>query len=170
MASFYLKIMSKETRLFWTLTISTIAWIILMRPFTPTNIVEFEFAKTMEHAQLIISSWGAEGVAKAQLSIYLDFVFLILYSWAISLGCKVVIGSIRFDWLRKIGEYLSSIIWFAGSCDLVENVAMLITLSGMNEFSVAAAYYFAMFKFAIVLVCLLFIIVTPVVKIVANRK
>ena len=162
--------MSKETRLFWILTISTIAWIILMRPFTPGNIVEFEFAKTMDHAQLIISNWGAEGVAKAQMSIYLDFIFLILYSWTISLGCKVVIASTSFDWLRKMGEYLSMIIWFAGSCDLVENFAMLITLSGMNEFSVAAAYYFAMFKFAIVLVCLLFIIITPIIKLVVKRK
>jgi hypothetical protein len=162
--------MSNETRLFWILTISTIVWIILMRPFTPTNIVEFEFAKTVDHAQLIISNWGAEGVTKAQLSIYLDFVFLVLYSWAISLGCKVVVVSHYLGWLKKTGEYLSTIIWFAGSCDLMENVAMLITLSGMNEFSVTAAYYFAMVKFAIVLVCLLFIIITPVMKVMAKRR
>jgi len=162
--------MSKETRLFWILTISTIAWIILMRPFTPTNIVEFEFAKTVDHAQFIISNWGSEGVAKAQLSIYLDFVFLVLYSWAISLGCKVVIGSLHLGWMKKTGEYLSTIIWLAGSCDLVENVAMLITLSDMNESSVTAVYYFAMFKFAIVLVCLLFIVTTPLIKIVVAKK
>lgn len=162
--------MSKQTKLFWIVASGAIVWMFVMRPFTPGNIVQFEFAKSVEQAQNIINDWGAAGVATARISIYLDFVFLILYSWAISLGCKVVIESNTPGWLKRAGEYLSTIIWFAGSCDLIENFAMLFTLSEINEFSVSAAYYFALFKFVIVLVCLLFIIATPILKMIFIQK
>lgn len=148
----------------------TVAWMIFMRPFTPPNIIQFEFANTVEKAQSIMDEWGTSGVAAARLSIYLDFVFLILYSWSISLGCKVVIASMPTIGWKKAGEYLSTTIWFAGSCDLIENFAMLFTLSNMNEFSVSAAYYFAMFKFAVVIVCLLFIITSPVIKLLLGQR
>ncbi len=148
----------------------TVAWMIFMRPFTPPNIIQFEFAKTVEQAQSIMDDWGTGGVAAARLSIYLDFVFLILYSWSVSLGCKAVIASMPAIWWKKAGEYLSTVSWFAGSCDLIENFAMLFTLSNMNEFSVSVAYYFAMFKFTIVFVCLLFIITSPAIRLLFRQR
>ncbi len=149
--------MNKQVKLFWIVTLATIGWMILMRPFSPTNIVQFELAKTVDSAQLIIDAWGSEGVSKAQWSIYLDFVFLFLYAWAIALGCKVSTTFSANDNLIKAGAFFSRIIWFAGSCDLIENLAMLFTLSDMNELTVSMAFYFAIIKFIIVLVALLLI-------------
>jgi len=152
--------MGKQAKLFWIVTLVTIGWIILMRPFTPVNIVQFELAKTVDSAQQIIDAWGEEGVTKARMSIYLDFVFIFLYAWAINLGCKVSTAFSDNERLIKAGTFFSTVIWFAGSCDLIENVAMLFTLSGMNELTVTMAFYFAIFKFSIVVLALLLIFIS----------
>jgi hypothetical protein len=149
--------MGKQAKFFWIVTLVTIGWIILMRPFTPANIVQFELAKTVESARQIIDAWGEEGVSKARMSIYLDFVFIFLYAWAISLGCKVSTIFSANEKLMVVGTFFSQVIWFAGSCDLIENFAMLFTLSDINELTVSMAFYFAIIKFTIVVLALLLI-------------
>lgn len=155
--------MDKQVKLFWIVTVATLGWMILMRPFTPANIVQFELAKTVESAKQIIDAWGVGGISKARLSIYLDFVFLFLYAWSISLGCHVVTTFSANDPIIKAGVFFSRIIWFAASCDLIENLAMLFTLSAMNELTVSMAFYFAIIKFAIVLLALLLILLAMLV-------
>jgi hypothetical protein len=149
--------MGKRAKLFWIVTLITIGWILLMRPFSPSNIVQFELAKTVDSAQQIINDWGVEGSSEARLSIYLDFVFIFLYSSAISLGCKVSTAFSDNDKLNMAGTFFSRVIWFAGSCDLIENFAMLFTLSSLNELTVMMAFYFAIIKFIIVVLTLLLI-------------
>lgn len=149
--------MGKPAKLFFIITIATIGWIILMRPFSPANIVQFELAKTVESAQHIITEWGTEGVSKARISIYLDFVFIFLYTWTIDLGCKVSAAFSANEKLMVAGAFFSRAIWFAGSCDLIENFAMLFTLSSINELTVSVAFYFGIIKFTIVVLALLLI-------------
>jgi len=149
--------MGKQAKLFFIVTIATIGWIILMRPFSPANIVQFELAKTVESAQHIITEWGTEGVSKARVSIYLDFIFIFLYAWAIGLGCKVSSAFSANEKLMVAGTFFSRVIWFASSCDLIENFAMLFTLTEMNELTVLMAFYFAVIKFIVVLLALLLI-------------
>ncbi len=152
--------MGKQAKLFWMVTLATVGWIILMRPFSPTNIVQFELAKTVESAQRIIDAWGDDGVSKAQMSIYLDFVFIFLYARAIDLGCKVSTAFSASEKLMMAGTFFSRVVWFAGSCDLIENFAMLFTLSGINELTVSMAFYFAIIKFTIVVLALLLIFIS----------
>ena len=149
----------KQTKLFWIVTAATIGWIIFMRPHTPKNIVQFEFAKSVESAGNIITTWGDVGVVKATTSIYLDFVFIILYSTAIMLGCKVSSEYSKRELLIKSGSLLSIFIWLAGLCDVIENIAMLKTLEAISQTTTSIAFYFAAIKFCIVGVCLLFMIV-----------
>jgi hypothetical protein len=152
--------MGKQAKLFWIVLIATIGWIILMRPFSPANIVQFELAKTVESAQRMITDWGTEGVSKAQVSIYLDFVFIFLYAWAIGLGSKVSAAFSANEKLMIAGTFFSRTIWFAGSCDLIENFAMLFTLSGVNALTVSMAFYFAIVKFTIVVLALILIFIS----------
>lgn len=160
--------MGKQEKLFLIVTIATIGWIILMRPFSPANIVQFELAKKVESAQHIITEWGTEGVSKAQVSIYLDFIFIFLYAWAIGLGCKVSSAFSDNEKLMMAGTFFSRIIWFAGSCDLIENFAMLFTLTEMNELTVSMAFYFAVIKFIVVLLALLLIFFAMAVGVFIN--
>jgi hypothetical protein len=152
--------MGKQAKLFWIVTAATLGWIILMRPFSPANIVQFELAKTVDSAQRIMDAWGEEGISKARVSIYLDFVFIFLYAWAIGLGAKVSTAFSSNDKLMMAGAFFTRVIWFAGSCDLIENLAMLFTLSSMNELTTSMAFYFAIVKFTIVVMALLLIFIS----------
>jgi len=104
-----------------------------------------------------MEAWGEEGISKARMSIYLDFVFIFLYAWAISLGCRVSTTFSANEKLIVVGTFFSQVIWFAGSCDLIENFAMLYTLSDINDLTLSMAFYFAIIKFTIVVLALVLI-------------
>lgn len=152
----YLSKVKRQT-LFWLVTAATIGWMLIMRPVTPPNIIEFEFARTPEKVVKIFIDWGGGGVEKAKMSILLDFVFLVLYSWAISLGCKVVAGFSQTAIISKIGLQLSWIIWIAGACDIIENVSLLLVMRNLNAILLEIAFWTAGIKFTIVIIVLLFI-------------
>jgi hypothetical protein len=142
-----------------------IVWTIVMRLFSPANIVEFEFAGSVQKATEIIELWGDKGVSLAKTSTYLDFVFLIVYSAAISLGCLVASSFSKLQILIKTAKPLSRIVWVAGICDAIENMAMLKTLQEINQTSISIAYYFAAIKFTIVFIGLLFILISYIARI-----
>ena len=154
----YLSKVKKRTQFFWLVTAATIGWMLIMRPVTPTNIIEFEFARTPERAVKIFIDWGGSGVEKAKMSILLDFVFLVLYSWAISLGCKVAADFSQTAIISKIGLRLSRIIWIAGACDIIENVSLLLVMRNLDAMLLELAFWTAGIKFSIVIVALLFIV------------
>ncbi len=151
--------MKKQTRLFWIVTAATIGWMLVMRPVTPINIIEFEFARTPEKVLKIFMDWGGSGVEKAKMSILLDFVFLVLYSWAISLGCKVAADFSQTAIISKVGLQLSRIIWIAGACDIIENISLLLVMRNLNATLLELAFWTAGIKFTIVIATLLFIII-----------
>lgn len=129
-----------------------------MRAYTPDNIVQFELAHTVDSAGKIIAGWGERGIASARESIYLDFVFLILYSWAIGLGCRVAGEFSGIQLFKGSSLFFMRAAWFAGTCDLIENFSMLFSLSHLNQFSVSMSFYFAVIKFLIVAIALIFIL------------
>lgn len=129
-----------------------------MRPFTPGNIVEFEFARTTESAIRILTLWSTEGKSMARLSLTLDFVFLVLYSWTISLGCLLAADFSKAVILKSMGNKLSKIAWIAGLCDLTENVCLLLVIHQMNRPLLEISFWMAAIKFTGVAIALLFII------------
>lgn len=150
--------MNKQAKIFWFAAACTVLWMWFMRAYTPSNIIQFELAQTIDRANEIISAWSDAGVAKARVGIYLDFVFLILYSWSIGAGCSVSAAFSDIGLFKNASMFFTRAVWFAGCCDLLENLAMLFTLSEMNELTVSMAYYFAIIKFLIVIIALLFIL------------
>jgi len=141
----------------------TLGWMIFMgmsvKPFNSKQIVAFELAKTPEAATDIIKEWkDLDIMANAKKSIYLDFVFLVLYSFSLSLGCLVLAKFEGNFFLIQLGSWLSKLMVVAGFSDVIENLAMLRTLSGMmTAQTTALAYWFAVIKFSIVIMSLLFI-------------
>ena len=144
--------------------VCTIVWMMLMgsaiKPLNSKQIVAFELAKTAEAAAKISKEWEEKDlIPNAKKSIYLDFVFLILYSVSIGIGCIVLSAFTGNSFLVRIGLMLSKIVPFAGLFDVVENLAMLKTLSGeITMLTVAIAFWFAILKFLIVILSLLFVI------------
>lgn len=151
--------MQLQIKFFRIAVLAAISWTIVMRLFSPSNIVQFELAGTITAATEIISAWGAEGIAMARTSTYLDFIYIIFYVAAIALGCRASAGYSRSSRVEKVGNVLSIFTLVAGACDVVENIAMLKSLHEVTQTSVSMAYYFAFTKFTILFSALLFILI-----------
>ena len=154
-------------RLFWILLILNLAFIAWFRmfldPLTTKEIVRFEIAKTLPVAQGIITAWSTPDNTLLQTaldSIYLDYIFIVLYTAGLSVGCMFLSELTQHTVLKRAGTFLPVLIVVAGVCDVIENVAMTRTLRGeLNEFNVIVAYDMAVTKFSIVILSLLFMCV-----------
>lgn len=141
----------------------TIGWIIFMRyetqPFTSEEIVKFEFAGTPERATAILNEWNnQQWLPLAKHSIYLDFIFIFLYTSSLALGCLTfpsLTGKINLmNWGMRLYRYSL----YAGLADFLENLCLLKILYGAPEkFFPAAAWGFAFVKFSIIVLVLLFL-------------
>ncbi len=117
------------------------------------NIVDFELAGTLRLAQDILQMWGAEGQIYAALSLGLDYLFLLLYGSAISLGCVLVAQFWRdkAPWLATIGSWLAWGLLVAALLDAIENAALIRLLLGGQEMWLApVARWCALVKFGLV--------------------
>jgi len=146
----YLVSMKRQTALFWIAAIITVVWMFLMRPFTPPNIVAFEFARTVANTIQILGQWGLNGMENARISILLDFIFLALYSYTLSMGCKVVVSFVNHPRMKKAGQQFARIIWVAGGCDLIENICLLTVLQKINAWPMELSFWMAGIKFTII--------------------
>jgi hypothetical protein len=155
---------SRLRQLFWFFFLLTIAYMIWVRsylhPLSSDEIVQFEIAKTTTKAQAIIDSWKLTGKFDAGVkSTYFAYIFMLLYTLAIALGCRFVSACTHNDIMIKGGKGFAWLIVLATISDLIENIALSHTLHGpISQWNVTVAYNLARIKFSIVLVCLLFIL------------
>src|SRR5258708_1657 len=151
-------------QLFWLFLPLTIGYMIWVRnylsPLSSDEIVQFEIAKTVGKAQSIIDNWKVTGKYEQGLkSTYLAYVFMVLYTLAIALGCRFISLCTGNEIMIKGGKGFAWLIGVATLCDLVENISLSRTLHGtMSQWDVSLAYNLARVKFSIVIVCLLFIL------------
>lgn len=155
---------SRLRQLFWFFLLLTIAYMIWVRnylaPLSSGEIVQFEIAKTVRNAQDIIQQWKQDGKYDHGIqSTYLAWLFMILYTTAIALGCRFLSACTGNEILTKGGSAFAWLIIVATICDLFENIALSRTLHGhISQFNVSLAYDLARIKFSIVIVCLLFML------------
>jgi len=154
--------MSTHTKNFLLALVATVIWFFVMRPFTPPNIVAFELAGNVATTQEIISSWGPEQVERVKTSIYLDFGFILVYCSAFMFACRAAANYSGVQFFINTVQQLTWIVWIAGLCDAIENIAMLRTLSEISQTSVSIAFYFATIKFGILLIALIFVLISLV--------
>ncbi len=149
---------------FYLLVISIIA----MRNFdsfltnatTPNGIVSFELAKTLERSQEILNSWTGTAKIFAGLSIGFDFLFILIYSIFIALLVHKLNERLwRGKPFYRVGELLIWSMFIAAIFDTVENVSLIKLLIGnLKQYWVSIAYYFAIMKFVLIIVSILYII------------
>lgn len=149
---------------------ATVIWFFIMRPFTPPNIVAFELAGSVATAQDIISNWSQEQIDKVKTGIFLDFGFILAYCSAFMFACRAASHFSGVQFFIKIGQQLALIVWIAGLCDAIENVALLKTLTEATQSSVSIAFYFATIKFGILLITLIFVMISLVAGIFTKTK
>jgi hypothetical protein len=143
-------------QLFWLFSLLTIAYMIWVRtylsPLSSDELVQFEIAKTVDKAQAIIREWKNSGKYDLGVrSTYFAYIFMLLYTVAIALGCRFFSALTGNEILIKGGKGFSWLIVAAMACDLVENIAL-------SQWNVTLAYDLARVKFSIVIVCILFML------------
>ena len=127
---------------------------------SPFGIVSLELAGTPAQAQRIYDAWGETGRQVARFNIQIDFLYLVAYGIALSLGCAVA----RLWWqprsalLARAGAALTWLMPAAAGSDAVENMMMWNAMGDTTQaLWPALARVFAIAKFAILGVGLLYI-------------
>lgn len=130
-----------------------------LRPLTSGEIVKFELAKEVPVADSIVQEWTANGkFEKAVQSIYLDFLFIILYTSGLSVACVLLSRLTHHEILIRTGYFFSYLLVAAGICDVIENVSMLRSLNGsFKTWNVVLTYDMAATKFSLVILSILFL-------------
>jgi hypothetical protein len=141
-----------------------IAWVIFMRyetrPFSSEEIVRFEFAGTPEKVKMILADWNAKNwIPLAKNAIYLDFIFIFLYTATLALAClsfPSLTGKIN---IMNWGMRFYRLSWYAGLADFLENLCLLELIYGeQSAFFSRAAWLLAFIKFLMIALVLLFLI------------
>jgi hypothetical protein len=141
----------------------TIAWVWFMRyevkPFSSEEIVRFEFAGTPENVSNILNEWSQKDwIPLAKHSIYLDFIFIFLYTASLALGCLTIPALTGKINLMNWGMRLYRFSLYAGLADFLENLCLLEILYGEERtFFSGAAWLLALIKFVIIGFVLLFL-------------
>jgi hypothetical protein len=151
-------------QLFWLFSLLTIAYMIWVRtylsPLSSDELVQFEIAKTVDKAQAIVQEWKISGKYELGVqSTYFAYLFMLLYTFAIALGCRFLSALTGNEILIKGGKGFAWLIVAATACDLVENIALSRTIRGhISQWNVTLAYDLARVKFSILIVCILFML------------
>ena len=110
----------------------------LVTPAAPYGIISFELARDEAQAIAVLASWEAPARLRAAFSLGLDFLFIPIYTAALTLTC---LWAARFRRERRRFPYSLVVIgmpgillaWAqmgAGLMDVVENIALLRMLLG----------------------------------------
>jgi hypothetical protein len=135
----------------------------------PLGIVSLELASTTTEVKSILKAWETEAmISTAKNNILLDFLFIPLYSLIFYTLC----GSISVRTRRivaKMGVVLAFGAVIAGLFDVFENILMLLSLNDhYNYLTVLLTAFFAVTKFILLGLALLYVI--PVGIVVIIRK
>lgn len=143
------------------LLLITAGWFILMlamtSPLDPGNILKFEFIGTAEKAKLFLNNLKELGhLELITLSIYLDFIFALLYGAMFYYASAWVCGKLPKGHQLNRFQLLSSLTVIAVAFDMLENVSMLqLIRSEPTDFYAKAAFFFAGLKFLLLAMVLL---------------
>jgi hypothetical protein len=149
---------------FWFLLLINTAFIFtiksFLQPLQTGEIIRFETTKTVSNAIAIIDNWVAEGkFDKAVLSIWLDYIFILLYVAGLMVSVVFISEATHHPLLVRSGRFFRWLIPAAGICDVLENIFMMQSLRGnVSTINVMLSYDMAVTKFSILIVSLLFIV------------
>jgi len=151
------------------LSITVLINIIVMRNFDAplkneiceSGIISFELAKDLDKTVKILDSWDANAKINASLSLGFDFLFLLIYSSFIALLIYNINNRLwKNNSFHKFGNLLIVLIFIAAFFDIIENIALIKLLLGdLEQIWSSIAYYFAVIKFAIVLICIIYLLI-----------
>jgi hypothetical protein len=121
----------------------------------PLGIVSLQLAGDLQTSVSIVESWGPQPRIHAAFQTGVDFLYLIVYSLCLGLGCVLVADALyrKYAALAFLCIYLSWMLLVAGLLDSVENWALIRLIQGSKcELWPLLARWCAVPKFIIVFV------------------
>lgn len=126
------------------------------------GIVGFELAGSHEEAARIMADWGQRGQRAARASLWLDFVYLVLYSVFIALAALATRDLFHRQGvgrLASVGNFAAAAALGAGLFDAIEDVNLLIVLDhDGGDGAARAAAVCATLKFVLIAVAILYVL------------
>ncbi len=144
----------------------------LITDLSPNGIVSFELAKEIDISLAIINSWDETARTAAGMSMGFDFIFLIIYSLAIAELIQVLNNKLwKSSSFHTIGRIFLKAIFLAAIFDIIENIALIQLLLGdIDELWSNTAYYFALSKFILIVICFTYIVINASIFLVKKIK
>ncbi len=106
---------------------------------TPKGILDLEFANTVTKTTIVTTAWAqgpVDNTRAAKINTYLDFIFLVFYASFLFFTCKKIARNSKGAFI-KAGMLIAKGALFAGFLDILENIGMLLTLSGHSSGTIA---------------------------------
>jgi hypothetical protein len=144
----------------------------LGRLVVPYGILDFEFAWTSEQVQVIFAAWGPGGILLQLNGVYWDFLYILGYVLFI-FSCIVLVSRRLTGKLQTIGLYMSLTPILAGLFDVIENINLIIMLinpTGFQSIVPVLASTFALMKFAVLLVGIIYFFISLILVIIRLLK
>jgi hypothetical protein len=138
------------------------------------GILDFEVAFTSGKAQDIMRSWGSDGHDAAQLSLWLDFLFLTAYGLFLCLSIRAIGDGLCARGRARLAAPAAAISLLplvAAASDMVEDVFLLLVLGGrLNSAGPPLAGSFATLKFLCLAVAVVYVLVALVALALGRRS
>ena len=132
----------------------------LVTPYSPKGIVSLELAGNEPATTTIISGWQNDGRGHSlRNNLLIDFLFIPFYVMLFYTLCGSI--SVRLDSIAaKLGVLLAFFILIGGAFDVLENLLMMLAYLGIyNTLTVKATYSFAILKFILISLSIIYVIV-----------
>ena len=152
-------------RWFWWLLVINILFIVgvdtYLRPLTYGEMVRFEIAKEVSVADVIVKEWSQAGFfAKALQGVYLNCLFIGLYTFGLAVACIFLSRLTAHEILIRAGKGAFWLLAGAAVCGIIGSIAMIKSLhGGIFKWNVMLAYDMAAARFSVLILCLLFVLV-----------
>lgn len=145
---------------------------------TPCGILNLELASTKHQVQLVIASWRKKSsinndfVQAAKINTWFDFAFLFFYSLLLFAFCSSLSRLVANKLMASVLSFFAAVALVAGGLDIVENIGMLLSLSGIITQSITLITFLAsIIKWALVLGVMASLLIGVVVFLFSrNRK
>ena len=131
------------------------------------GIVSFELANDLSSSIAILNSWDALAKIAAGLSLGCDFLFLIVYALFILILMHQLNNRLwKHSRFYNLGVIMIWGAFLAAFFDIIENIALINLLLGdLQQLWSSTAYYFAIAKFSLLGIGILFIVVNSILLI-----
>ena len=138
------------------------------------GIVAFEVAFTSGRADEIIVAWGSKGHDAAQLSLWLDYLYLIAYGLFLWLAVRALGDTFRsrgMDGWARPAAAISLLPLIGAAADAVEDLFLLLVLGGhAGSIGPPLAGSFATLKFACLAIAIVYLLAGLIALALARRS